>query len=97
VLKEYFDGMTLSLEKLVNKVYKRPGKIISTDEKKEVTIYLSAKDKKMSKLIADACERINRKELEIDNQLIKVNPIKKSFQEKKDNDEFTSHHFSISV
>jgi hypothetical protein len=79
VLKEYFDGMTLSLEKLVNKVYKRPGKITSTEDKSEIIIYLSKKDKKMSKLIRNACDRINKKELKIENRLVKIIPLEVSF------------------
>lgn len=75
VLKEYFSDTALSLEKLINKIYKRPGRMRMTDNKKEISIYLSKKDVKMSQMIIEACEVINNKEIKIDDKLVKLIPV----------------------
>lgn len=92
VLKEYFDGLTLSLEKLLNKIYKRPGKIKSTENKSEIIIYLSKKDKEMSELIRKACEKINEKGIILNNRLVEMVAVEKNFQNKKFVDEFKTNN-----
>jgi hypothetical protein len=78
VLKEYFPGLTLSLEKLINKVFKRPGKLIIKGSKREVMIYLNRKDANMSNFITKACEIINGKLIrQYDNTLLKLVPVYK--------------------
>ena len=61
IAKEYFSGLTISIEKLINKILKRPGKLVIKGNKKEIQIYLNKKDKDMSDKIIKACHVINSK------------------------------------
>ncbi len=56
ILQEYFSGLTLSIEKLINKIYKRPGKLLIKGKNKEIQIYLNKKDIHISNKLINACE-----------------------------------------
>ncbi len=76
VLNEYFPGSTLTLEKLIAKVFKRPGRMITKGSKREIMIYLNKKDKQMSNQVTKACETINKKKIKLyDNTSLKLVPI----------------------
>ncbi len=61
IVQEYFPGLTISIEKLINKILKRPGKLVIKGTKKEIQIYLNEKDNNISKQITKACQIINSK------------------------------------
>ncbi|MBN2090468.1 helix-turn-helix domain-containing protein [candidate division KSB1 bacterium] len=76
VLKEYFSGTVSSLEKLIRKVFQRPGKLIIEGQNTEVKIYLSKKDVQMSVAIRNACEKLNSKSVKnFDERLLKFTPV----------------------
>ena len=76
ILQEYFSGLTLSVEKLINKIYRRPGKLLIKGKKKEIQIYLNKKDTEISNKIINACEVINAKNIKWGhNNVIKFVPI----------------------
>jgi len=65
VLKEYFSGTVLSLEKL-----------IIEGQNAEVVIYLNKKDEKISTKIISACKKLNSKAItNFDNRLLKFTPV----------------------
>ncbi len=81
VLKEYFPELNITLEKLIVKVFKRPGRMITKGNKKEIMIYLNKKDEKMSKLITGACEIINKKKIKLyDNTSLKLVPMMRNLK-----------------
>ena len=63
ILQAYFSGLTLSIEKLINKILRRPGKLIIKGSKKKIQIHLSKKDIFISKQIINACDVINSKSI----------------------------------
>lgn len=76
VLREYFSGEKMSLEKLINKVFKRPGKLLIHGSKKEISIYLNKKDNNISELIKKACQIINSRAIQLsDNKQLRLNPL----------------------
>ncbi len=76
VCKEYFPGLAITLEKLITKVFKRPGKIITKGRNTEIVIYLSEKDKLMADLIEQACNIINKKIIKLYNKTtLKLTPL----------------------
>ena len=76
ILQEYFSGLTLSIEKLINKIYKRPGKLLIKGKNKEIQIYLNKKDIHISNKLINACEVINAKQIKWgQNNVINFVPI----------------------
>ena len=76
ILQEYFSGLTMSIEKLMSKIYKRPGKLIIKGKRKEIQIYLNKKDNYISEKIISACKIINSKQIKWNkNDMIKLTPV----------------------
>ncbi len=76
ILQEYFSGLTMSIEKLMSKIYKRPGKLIIKGKRKEIQIYLNKKDNYISEKIISACKIINSKQIKWNkNDMIKLIPV----------------------
>lgn len=76
VLKAYFPDTVLSLEKLIRKVYQRPGKLIMQGRKAQVEIYLNKKDKTTGIKIKKACEIINSKAIkDANNRSLNLIPV----------------------
>lgn len=76
VLREYFGELHISLESLINKVFKRPGKMITRGKEKIIYIYLNKKDQKMGEHIKKACDVINSKLInQRDGSVLKIEGI----------------------